>query len=304
MLQQTRIATVLDRGYYSKFLERFPDPQALARADDDSLLRTWEGLGYYRRARMLREAARAVTERFDGVFPDDFETLISLPGIGAYTAGAVLSFAFNKPAPIVDGNVGRVLARMFDFQKPVDGGAGRKQIESWAGDLVDPANPRVFNSALMELGQTHCVPGQPDCGGCPVAAFCKAKDPADLPLRKPRPRPTQTEEHAIFVRRPDGSVLLERMHGGRREGFWRLPLRPAEALAELPRISTTRYSITRYRVTLHVHEAPPESFPAPEPNGGKMAEKWHASAELAHLPIAAPFRRALNSLLANRPNRK
>ena len=304
MLQQTRIATVLEKGYYSKFLERFPNPQALARANDDLLLRTWEGLGYYRRARMLREAARAVTERYDGIFPDDFDELIALPGIGAYTAGAVLSFAFNKPVPIIDGNVARVLARIFDFRKPVDGGAGRRQIESWARDLVDPANPRVFNSALMELGQTHCVPGRPDCGGCPVTGFCRAKNPVDLPLRKPRPRPTQIEEHAIFVRRPDGSVLLEHMRGGRREGFWRLPLRPAEALTELPRISTTRYSITRYRVTLHVHEAPPGTFPAPESNGEKEAEKWHAATELSNLPIAAPFRRALNSLLANHPNKE
>ncbi len=298
MLQQTRIATVLERGYYTRFLERFPDPEALARADDESLLRAWEGLGYYRRARMLRDAARAVVERHGGVFPDDFDTLLALPGIGAYTAGALLSFAFNKPAPIVDGNVARVLARLFDFREPVDAGAGRRQIDDWSARLVDPEAPRVFNSALMELGQTHCAPGRPDCECCPVAAFCTASEPAALPVRKPRPRPTKVEEHAIFVRRPDGAVLLERMHGGRREGFWRLPLRAVEALAGLRRIATSQYSITRYRVTLHIHEADPEALPAAQADAGGSVERWHAVADLARLPVAAPFRRALDSLLA------
>jgi A/G-specific adenine glycosylase len=303
MLQQTRIATVLEKGYYTCFLERFPDPGTLALADDDSLLRAWEGLGYYRRARMLRDAARAVTEHHNGTFPDEFDTLIALPGIGAYTAGALLSFAFDKPAPIVDGNVARVLARLFDFREPVDAGPGRRRIEDWAARLVDPKAPRVFNSAIMELGQTHCAPGRPDCTACPVSAFCTATDPVSLPIRKPRPRPTQVEEHAIFARRPDGSVLLERMVGGRREGFWRLPLRPVAALSRLRCIATSRYSITRYRVTLHIHEADPEALPADEPqDGGKTTERWHAPTDLAELPIAAPFRRALDSLLAKQHN--
>ena len=126
MLQQTRIATVLERGFYGNFLTRFPTPAALAAATDDELLRAWEGLGYYRRARMLRDTARAVIKRHGGRFPADPAALLALPGIGRYTAGALLSFAFEIPAPIVDGNIARVLARLFDFHLPIDRGVEPK----------------------------------------------------------------------------------------------------------------------------------------------------------------------------------
>lgn len=294
MLQQTRVATVLAGGYFERFLARFPDPATLARAGDDALLRAWEGLGYYRRARLLRDTARAIVARHGGRFPAGIDALLALPGIGRYTAGALRSFAFDRPAAVVDGNVARVLARLFDFQQPVDCAAGRRQLDEWAARLVDPAAPRVFNSALMELGQTHCAAGRPACGRCPVRRFCTAPQPAALPLRKPRPRPTRVVEHAVFARRADGAVLLQRAQGGRRDGLWQLPLRSAAAAARLPLLATTRYPITRFLVTLHIHAAPPAAR-------RRAGEAWQPPAALARLPLAAPFRRALDSLLANHP---
>lgn len=294
MLQQTRVATVLGKGYFTRFLARFPDPASLADADDPTLLRAWEGLGYYRRARLLRETARAVVDRHGGNFPADPAVLLALPGIGRYTAGAVLSFAFGIPAPVVDGNVARVLARLFDFRDPVDSGTGPATLWQLAADLLDPADPRTFNSALMELGQTICRTGKPACPGCPVKRFCQTKDPAALPARKPRPQATAVAEHALFCRRPDGALLLQQARG-RREGLWQLPVRTKAATAGLPLLQSFRYSITRYRVTLHVHACAPPALPAPDPGA---TEAWHPHSGLAALPMAAPFRKALHSLLA------
>ena len=295
MLQQTRIATVLGKGYFTRFLQLFPDPATLARADDATLLRAWEGLGYYRRARLLRETARAVVARHAGIFPADADALAALPGIGRYTAGAVLSFAFGLPAPVVDGNVARVLARLFDLHAPVDSTAATQKIWAWAAALVDPTDPRTFNSALMELGQTICRKGIPACDRCPVARFCRATDPAAFPVRKPRAAVTAVTEHALWCRRPDGAVLLQQARG-RREGLWQLPVRPAAAVTGLKLLGSFRYSITRYQVTLHVHAADPRHLPPPDhPN----TETWHPLADLPALPLATPFRKALHSLLAN-----
>ena len=130
MLQQTQVATVLGRGFYTRFLERFPDTATLAAVDDDALLKAWEGLGYYRRARMLREAARAVEQGHGGRFPETFDEILALPGVGRYTAGAVLSFAFGKPSPVVDGNVARVLSRVLDSADPIDAGPTRNLLAS------------------------------------------------------------------------------------------------------------------------------------------------------------------------------
>jgi len=177
MLQQTQIATVLGKAYYTRFLATFPDVAALAAADDERLLKAWEGLGYYRRARMLRDTAQAVIARHAGTFPRELADLLDLPGIGPYTARALRAFAFDLPGAVVDGNVVRVLARLMDFSEAVDSAAGQRQMAAWAETLEDKRQPRVYNSALMELGQTLCRPGVPDCGTCPVARFCKAQAP-------------------------------------------------------------------------------------------------------------------------------
>ncbi|HBD99516.1 MAG TPA: A/G-specific adenine glycosylase, partial [Gemmatimonadetes bacterium] len=165
MLQQTRVQTVL--AYYDAWLERFPDVEALADAETDEVLKAWEGLGYYRRARNLHGAARLIRERPDGGFPDTYARLRSLPGVGDYTAGAVASMAFGEAVPAVDGNVRRVLSRLFDEAKPP---------ASWlrwkASELLDAERPGDWNQALMELGATLCSPRSPRCGACPVVEWC------------------------------------------------------------------------------------------------------------------------------------
>ena len=167
MLQQTRVRTVL--GYYDRWLARFPEIDSLADADIDEVLKAWEGLGYYRRARNLHRAACVVRERPAGAFPDTYSRLRDLPGVGEYTAGAVASIAFGEAVPAVDGNVRRVLSRLFDEANPK-----ATWLRARAGELVDAQRPGDWNQALMELGATLCSPRAPRCGCCPVADFCAA----------------------------------------------------------------------------------------------------------------------------------
>lgn len=293
MLQQTQIATVLGKGYYTGFLKTFPDVHALAAADDAALLKAWEGLGYYRRARMLRETARAVIERHGGKFPSDLEGLLGLPGIGRYTAGALRAFAFHVPAVLVDGNVARVLARLMACEEPVDGSSGQKQMWNWAEVLADPENPAVHHAALMELGQTLCRPGVPDCLACPVSRFCKTREPASLPVKARKTAATQVTEHALWLRDGKGRLLLHHESGKRRTGLWKLPVREAAELSRLPVIAEHRYSITRYRVTLKVHDGD-RAKPQLRPVDGDV---WLAVDEIPQLAMAAPFRRAVERLL-------
>ncbi|HSM59782.1 MAG TPA: A/G-specific adenine glycosylase, partial [Longimicrobiales bacterium] len=184
MLQQTRVDTVIP--YYRRWMARFPDVDSLATASEDEVLLAWEGLGYYRRARHLHAGAAWVRDRHDGRVPDSVEELRRIPGVGEYTAGAVASIAFGEPAPAVDGNVRRVLARLFDEPAPT-----RAWLRDRAGHLVDPGRPGDWNQALMDLGAAVCTPRSPSCGACPVARWCAA-----------RAAGTQAERPAPAVRRP------------------------------------------------------------------------------------------------------
>jgi A/G-specific adenine glycosylase len=295
MLQQTQIATVLGKGYYTRFLAAFPDVGSLAAADDAALLKAWEGLGYYRRARMLRATAQAVLEGHGGKFPDGLDALLALPGIGRYTAGALRAFAFDLPAVLVDGNVSRVLARMMDFSEPVDGSAGQQQIWQWARELADDEQPRVHHAALMELGQRICRPGAPDCLACPVARFCRTREPAALPVKGRKVAITAVDEHALWLRDGTGRVLMQHESGNRRTGLWKLPVRDAAEIGHLPVIAEQVYGITRYRVRLRVHHGSVDGAGF-QPAAG---EAWVAPAGIARLAMAAPFRRALEGLLAD-----
>lgn len=295
MLQQTQIATVLDRGYYARWLERFPDFASLAEADEAEVLKAWEGLGYYRRARNLQKLAQTIVQDHGGTFPRDPEVIRSLPGIGPYTAGAVASFAFGLPEPIVDGNVARVLSRLWNDVTPVDSTEGQKRLWDRATMLVRSAkDPRVLNSALMELGQTMCRPGQPDCEACPVREHCLAKSPADLPVRKPRPKLTEVTERVFFHRTGEG-VLLEQETGSRRTGLWKLPALGGDASpneeALPPVLLRMTYGITRYRVTLWVHEPLPVVGDWPE------SHRVVPHDALADTALASPYRKALEKLL-------
>ena len=291
MLQQTQIATVLGRGFYTRFLETFPDVESLAAAADEPMLKAWEGLGYYRRVRMLRETARAVIGEHGGDFPTRLEALMKLPGVGRYTAGALRAFAFDLPAAVVDGNVARVISRLMDFSGPVDDAAGQKQMWEWAEALADPERPRIYNSALMELGQKICRPGVPDCLGCPVAGFCKTRVPEGLPVKRQKSVVTAVDEHALWLRDRKGRLLLHREGGKRREGLWKLPTREAMEISMLPVLDESSYTITRYRVTLRVHDGAGMKI---QPGDDEI---WHMEDQVLALAMPSPFRRVIERLL-------
>jgi len=232
MLQQTRVETV--RPYYLRWLRRFPTLDALACASQEEVLREWEGLGYYARARNFHRAVREVSRVYGGEVPSDRERFLALPGVGRYTVGAVLSIAFGKTEPVVDGNVRRVFSRLLDEGAPSD-----ETLWRLAGELVDGSRPGDFNQALMELGATVCTPRSPACGECPVAAWCAARaagTQASRPARKPS-RVVPTENHGVAITRGEGGALLlaRRPQKGRLAGMWEFPgvsAREGEGLAE------------------------------------------------------------------------
>ncbi|MDF1814150.1 MAG: A/G-specific adenine glycosylase [Verrucomicrobiales bacterium] len=258
MLQQTRIRTVLDKRFYENWLEKFPDIETLARADESEVLKAWEGLGYYNRARNLQKAAREIVEKHHGKFPEKHEQVLNLPGVGPYTAGAVCSFAYDMPLPIVDGNVVRVLSRVLQYKKPVDTSAGRKTLWQEAERLTCQSSPADYNSAIMELGQQICLKGTPKCGQCPVSSFCGSKDSPDaaaLPQKsKPVPVTRKTEEVALLL--CEGRVLLTTETGSRRKGLLRLPLLEEIDANDLELIGQITYSITRYQVEMRIFGNP------------------------------------------------
>lgn len=288
MLQQTTIATVL--GRYEAWMQQFPTPAALAAADEQTALRSWEGLGYYRRVRALRAAALAICERFGGRFPTEEADIRSLPGIGDYTVGAVLSFAYNHPAPLVDANVSRVFARLDNDRTPVDSPAGRKAHWAKAATLVHPTNPRAYNAALMELGQLLCTTGEPSCVLCPIRAWCRAEHPAELPVKLPKKETLPMEHHDIFCLTKQGLLMELQPDKARHAGMYRLPRRCAEEVAALPHLCDQKYSVTRYKVTRHLHRAPDDT-PA------RASERFIPLAELPATPMASPDRKLVEKLV-------
>ena len=299
MLQQTQIATVLGSnengtgGHYQRFMALYPTPRSMAEASEQEILKAWEGLGYYRRARNLHAAARAITRDHKGHFPRSFELVRSLPGIGPYTAGAVASFAYNEPQAIVDANVARVFSRLFDFQERVDTTSGTKQLWQWAQELLPEKNARIHNSAIMELGQSYCSNQSPECSQCPVSQFCQCTDPTPLPLKKPSKKTTRVEEFAVFSQDSHGRVLLQlQQQGQRREGMWHIPRRDHHETLDLALSLKTNYAITRYQVTLRIYASHPDQTSVQD------HEAWHSLDQLEGLPMPSPDRRALSSLLS------
>jgi A/G-specific adenine glycosylase len=289
MLQQTQVSTVLGRGYYHRWLERFPDVHSLAAADEESVLRAWEGLGYYSRARNLQKAARLIVEEHGGDFPRSLAQIEALPGVGRYTAGAVASFAFNAPVAAVDANIARVLARWFDFRERVDTVPAQRKLLAWANRLVPESGGRIWNSAVMELGQHVCRPRSVACDQCPAASWCKAPEPLLLPLKKPRTAQIPVEEHVLLAFRGN-RLLLQQEVGRRRKGLWKLPSR---AVAEIPTaspVTQAQYTITRYRVTMFIHELK-------DAIAGEN-ERWFSTEEITKLPMPSPYRRVVSAYLA------
>jgi A/G-specific adenine glycosylase len=286
MLQQTQVATVIP--YYNRWLDRFPDFASLALATDADVLHTWQGLGYYTRARNLHAAANTVVAQHGGVFPKDVDQIRALPGLGRYTANAVATFAFNQSIPVVEANIGRLLARLLDLQKPIDSAAGRERIWDFASDLVPKRDAAIYNSALMDLGALVCKARQPRCDICPVRKFCRATDPASLPLKRPRPQTIELEEHHGFAFQ-DGRVLLEQSRV-RWRGMWILP--PLDSPnATRPALHRSQFPFTHHRVDLSVFaQAAPTDLQDP-------TRRWFQVDMLASIPMPSPHRRALQAIM-------
>jgi A/G-specific adenine glycosylase len=285
MLQQTQVATVIP--YYNEWLRRFPDFVSLARASENDVLRAWQGLGYYARARNLHAAAHAVLNGHRGRFPRSVGQMQQLPGIGKYTAHAVASFAFNQSLPILEANTARVLTRLFDFRKPIHSASSSRTLWGNAAMLVPKTNALLYNSALIDLGALICVSRRPRCGICPVKQFCSAKDPQTLPVRKYRPRIKRLiEKHAFVVRQ--GKVLLEQS-AARWRGMWILPPLQTVPANQQP-IHESVFPFTNHRVALNV-------FARRQQEIGRRLQRWIRINSLESIPIPSPHRRALQSLL-------
>ncbi len=278
MLQQTRVEAV--RAYYLRFLDALPTLRDLAEADEGALLKLWEGLGYYSRARNLQTAARVIVSEHDGRFPSDFEAIRALPGVGPYTAGAIASICFEQPRAAVDGNVLRVLSRVTEDFSPVDLPEVKKGYTERLEAVYPAGQCGAFTQALMELGATVCTPRSPRCESCPCADFCRARasgTAAQLPVRLPK-RDKRAEERTVFLFRcGDRLAIRRRPARGLLAGLWELPnvpgaldaaaalrhaekigLRPAELLMETRRthvFTHIRWEMTGY-VILCREEAP------------------------------------------------
>lgn len=253
MLQQTRAQAVIP--YYQEFLNRFPAAEDLAEAPESEVLRRWSGLGYYQRARNLRLAARKIVE--NGEFPSLYEAILDLPGVGVYTAAAVASIAFGKPHAAVDGNVLRVIARFTGDASDIGAPATRARFAEVASRLLDRRDPGRFNQAMMELGATVCLPRNPHCLLCPVAAECEARAQArqsELPVKLKRAKAVEIAITLLAIERRGKVLLWRRAESERRlGGFWELPSSqnfPKATIAETA--GTFRHSITNhnYRFTV------------------------------------------------------
>ncbi len=225
MLQQTRVAAAIP--YYERFLNELPDVSALANVDDDRLHKLWEGLGYYSRARNLKHAAIEIVTRFGGELPNTYEALLTLPGIGEYTAGAIASISFGEAVPAVDGNVLRVYARLFALETDIRDPAFKKEVRAALLPLVPKDAPEVFNAALMELGAVICLPnGAPKCEACPVREYCEAYrlgKTAELPVVGAK-KARRVERKTVFALTEDGQLLgLRGPKTGLLAGLWQLP---------------------------------------------------------------------------------
>jgi A/G-specific adenine glycosylase len=249
MLQQTQVETVVP--YFERWIAAFPDVSALAAADEQNVMHLWAGLGYYSRARNLMAAAKIVERDHEGVVPEDYEALRSLPGIGQYTAGAILSIAYNKPYPVVDGNVRRVLSRIYGWEDE-----SPKRLWDAAEKLVQRGEPRRINQAIMELGATVCSFKAPRCLVCPVQNQCVAYRTGkqlEIPPVKKRPETVRVQLFAV-VQEQNGRHLMKVSRG-----LWEFPMFSELPAGTLARSGSCRHTITHHRLEVHVYHGTLES---------------------------------------------
>jgi A/G-specific adenine glycosylase len=306
MLQQTQVATV--RDYFERFVAALPDVHALAGADERQVLRLWEGLGYYRRARQLHAAAKKIVAEHGGRFPRDVGSLQDLPGIGRYTAGAIASIAFDQRAAILEANTIRLLSRLIAFRDDPLKAAGQRVLWQTAAEILPQKNVARFNQALMELGSLVCNPAEPRCDECPLTSVCAAYAAGlqhEIPRPKLKQRYTDLREAAVVVRR-NGRVLMRECGNGERwAGLWDFPRFPLDAegplfakneIVEKVRnqtgvtcspgslVKTIKHGVTRYRITL-------DCFDAAFVSGRATHARWVTNSELAALPLSTTGRK-------------
>ncbi len=290
MLQQTRVPTVIP--YYRRFLRAFPTMHKLARAHLNSVLRLWAGLGYYSRARNLHGAAKRIVREHGGRFPATLEQALALPGVGDYTARAILSIACQEPVAVVDGNVARVLVRLLRLHTADPN--NRAALQPLADKLVAPRRPGDFNQALMELGSTVCLPRAPRCSECPLEKLCAARQAGverELGLRRiKRARPTTTLN--VFVARQNGRVLLVREPNGMFSGLWHFPYTTGRGTKALRPLYTFEHEMTARRLVLRVHEA--------STNGEATlpAGRWVRPQDIPRLGVGAATRKIAAALVS------
>lgn len=315
ILQQTRVDQALP--YFERFLAAFPNVEALASASLDELLKVWEGLGYYARARNLHRAARVVVEKHNGRIPDTMEEISELPGVGPYTAAAVLSIAYNRDHPVVDGNVIRVLCRLFEIREDPRKNSTKRELLRTAERLLPEGRASTFNQAMMELGSLVCTPRSPRCPECPVSAHCRARhleDPAILPIKPRKKRKPHYDVTAGIIHGEDGRILLaQRPFSGLLGGLWEFPggkQEPDESLEtclkrelreELEievrvdrRLVSVRHAYTHFSITLHAFECIHLSG---EPQAIDCADwRWIRPEELERFALPRADRKVLDAL--------
>jgi A/G-specific adenine glycosylase len=321
MLQQTQVATVVP--YFERFVAEFPDIQSLADASEQAVLRRWEGLGYYRRARQLHRAARAIVDDHGGVFPRDPAAVRRLPGIGRYTAGAILSIAFDLPQPIVEANTIRLYCRLLAWPGDPRNAQGQRLLWTMAESLLPRKGSGALNQALMELGATLCTPRDPQCDRCPVAELCPTRAHglhASIPRAAVKPTIEAVREAAVVVRRGQTVLLLRRQEGERWAGLWDFPrfAIAAEETAAATReirdklaastgvrvgplelLTTLKHGVTRFRITLDCFQAQHRSG---SPVGGHASEsRWVAVDGLESYPLSTTGRKVGRLLVARPP---
>lgn len=305
MLQQTRVDMVIP--YYHRFLKAFPNVASLARAPSQNVLKMWENLGYYSRARNLHAAAKVIVEKYGGRIPDTHEEIKTLPGIGEYSAGAILSIAYGQVLPAVDGNVRRILCRLFAIRKPVNDTQAQKQLQKIAALLIPLKHPGDFNQALMDLGATICKARNPDCLRCPVEGLCQAriKNLQDvLPITGKAPATPHRQAAAAVVRNFKGMLLVvQRPASGLLASLWKLPggfiqngkntenslrqnVREELGISIQPgkHLASVNHTYSHFRVTLHAYECRLLKG-SPKPLGCQNW-RWASPIDLKKLPLS------------------
>jgi A/G-specific adenine glycosylase len=225
ILQQTRVAQGI--AYYHRFLEKFPDVFSLAGAETDEVLKIWQGLGYYSRARNLHKTARHIAFERNGIFPGSYSELLSLTGVGEYTAAAISSISYGEPKAAIDGNVKRVISRLFSVTEEINSTEGKKIISKLSDEILDVKNPGRHNQAMMELGANICLPGKPDCLSCPLSIMClalKENKVAELPLKYKKPKAVDRYFIYLIIRNGDYINIQQRPKGDIWEGLYEFPL--------------------------------------------------------------------------------